>query len=86
MGNLGTFLCTNNIFYFCFFISNAISVPQMQLQIVPSHCTKSCCGKWYKTMLSTKVEEVKIVNDSVTCFRQQGDQREFKNADSLNKP
>ena len=30
-------------------------------------------------------EEVKIINDSMTCFSQQGDHRGLKNADLLNK-
>ena len=45
--SLRTFLCKNKIFLliFYFFISNAISVPQMQLQVIPSQIAKSCCGK-----------------------------------------
>ena len=30
-------------------------------------------------------EEGKVVNDFMTCFSQQGDQRGLKNADLLNK-
>ena len=36
-------------------------------------------------MWSTIAEEVKIVNDSMTCFRQWGDQRGLKNSDLFNK-
>ena len=32
------------IFYFCFFILNAVSVPQVQLQVIPSYLyQKMCC-------------------------------------------
>ena len=32
----------------CFFsVSNAISVPQMQLQVIPGHFAKCCCRKQY---------------------------------------
>ena len=44
-GNVNTFLGMNDIFsvfYLFFFISNVISVTQMQLQLIPS---QSCCGK-----------------------------------------
>ena len=30
-------LCMNSIIYFCFLFSNAISVTQMQLHVIPSH-------------------------------------------------
>ena len=36
-------------------------------------------------MWSTIAEEVKIVNDSMTCFSQWGDQRGLKNAEFFNK-
>ena len=62
--------CGWTIFYFYFSISNAIPVPQMKLQVIPSYCAKSCGGKWYKIMWSTMAEEVKIVNNSITCFSQ----------------
>ena len=46
MGNVKTFLCIDNI-YFCFFISTAISIPQMHLQVIPSDCCPfaKCYGK-----------------------------------------
>ena len=48
----------------------------MQLQVIPSHFAKSCCGKWYKRNSVIKMTEVvKIVNDSRTCFSQQDYQR-----------
>ena len=52
-GNLDVekFLRMNNIL----FNSNCISVPKMQLQVIPSHVV----------MKSGKTEEVKIVNDSI---------------------
>ena len=44
---------TGNIkFYFCFFILNAISIPQMHLQVIPRDCchfAKCCYQKYYKT-------------------------------------
>ena len=41
----------------------------MQLQVIPSHFAKSCCGKWYKRNNVIKMTEVvKIVNDSRTCL------------------
>ena len=36
-------------------------------------------------MINNNAEEVKIVNDSMTCFSQWGDQRGLKNADLFNQ-
>ena len=68
--NIKTFLAWT-ISYFCFFITNSISLPQIQLQVIPSDCChfkKYCYGKWYKIMWSTVAKEVKIVNNSLECF------------------
>jgi len=32
------------------FILSAVSVPQMQLQVIRGHFPKRCCGKWCKIM------------------------------------
>ena len=53
----------------------------MKLQVIPSHFAKSCGGKWHKIMWSTMAEEVNIVNESMACFSQEGDQRGLENTD-----
>ena len=42
---------------------------------IASHFAKCCCRKEYKIVCSTLAEEVKIVNDFMTCFTQLGDQK-----------
>ena len=56
-------LCMNSIIYFCFLFSNAISVTQMQLHVIPSHFASVVTE-------SGMAEEVKMVKDSIV---QKGD-------------
>ena len=53
------------MFYFCFLISNAISVPQMQLQVIVLSLQSVVTE-------SGMAEEVKVINDSIV---QKGDKK-----------
>ena len=57
--------------YFCFLISNAITVPQRQLHVIPSHFSSVVTE-------SGMAEEVKMVKDSMV-------QKGIKNADLFNE-
>ena len=58
-----TFLCKNNILFLFLYIKCYFCTSD----VIPSNFAKCCCGKrLYKIMWSTMVEEVKIVDNSMT--------------------